>query len=415
MAVPQLAPDDQAARDTYVAERDTRTAAPTPPPYVPGSEGISHGIPEADKAEYWKIGDSYYVVYFVPDQSPPIPMAWETDMEELKAIWGPGVTKPINKTISEDQAKAMGVTHWGKANELDPNSEHPFDAYVSMISDQAKVRPWLRDTEVLALIAQASLEGRQITTAEFQQTEWYSSKTDAERKWLLQYESDPQTAQQMLSDRRYQVEQDLWENGINTLDPQVINYMADQVTTGIWSQAYYDRQLKAVSDPSLGYPVDKELLNLVGGQLDIGTNQQYEDVVIEEAIKWLGPQFGQLSPEDVTRWASRFRNSPDAAAEFEAEMKRQRLALFPEYDDPSLSYNDIAMPWRAKVNQLWGQTADEMDPLFTKIIRMNDATEAGRLLTTEGLKRGVKKVEQNAQSAMDAAFNSQAGVLATPR
>ena len=375
-----------------------------------------HGIPEPDAAEFWKVGDKLYVVYYVPESDPPIPMAWETDQEELQTIVGPGQEITYSKTISQQEADSLGMTTWGKATELANTTEHPFDAYMSLIEDQAAVRPWLRDAEVLELIAQATLEGRAVTEAEFQQTEWYRSKNARERQWLLTYESDPKTAQQQLDDWRYEVEEMLFQSGVNEAPQEMVNYMSSQYVMGHWSRTHLERQIKAVSDPNLGYEVDAGLLEAVGGDISgIGTNQKYEDSVRALAERWLGPQFGQWSDADVSRWASRFRESPDGQAELEAELRRQRLALFPEYADPTLTYEDIAMPWRSKVQQIWGQTADETDPIFNRVIRMNDATEAGKLLTQEGLKRGIRQVEQDAQAAMDRAFGDNAGVISAGR
>jgi len=338
-------------------------------------------------------------------------MAWETTMDELQVIQGPGQTVTFSKTLSVEQANAAGMTKWGKASELANVTEHPFDAYTALIEDQAAVRPWLRDAEVLTLIAQATLEGRAVAEAEFQQTAWWRGKNARERQWLLTYESDPKTGQQMLRDSLYQAEEDLLSAGVNDAPPELMEYMSRQLTTGIWSAEYYSRQVTAISDPALGYKVDDGLMKQMGGTLSVGTNQQYEDTVRQLAERWLGPALGNMAPADVARWASKIRTSPDGQAELEEELRRQRVALFPEYEDPTLTYEDIAAPWRSKWNQMWGSTADETDPLFMDILKANNATEAGKMLTREGLNRGIKTVEQGAQSALDRAFRSNSGVV----
>lgn len=385
----------------------------SPPAYTtttPSGGTVAHGIPEPDQAEFWRVEGKYYVVYYVPNTDPPIPMAWELDgKEELDAIQ-PGA--PV-KAWTPEQAKAQGWTLWGKASELTNTTEHPFDAYISLINDQAKVRPWLRDSEVLTLIAQATLEGRAVSEAEFQQTQWWRSRNAQQRAWLLLAESDPKQAARILEDSRFQAETDLMEAGVNDASVEMIEYMATRLTMGDWSSDYYDRQVKAISDPNLGYEIDAAMRKALGGNLAVGTNQQYEDAVRAMVTEWLGPVMGAWSQGDVAKWASRFRNTPDARAELEEELRRQRLALFPEYENPELTYDSIAQPWRAKWNQVWGQTADETDPLFMEILRLNDVTAAGRRLTQEGLNRNIRKVKQEAQQAMDQTFRNNAGVVAS--
>lgn len=398
---------DPELKTTQPGETD-RTPATPETTKVP--DPVLHTIPEPDEAQFWKVGDKYYIVYMVPGFDPPIPMAWETDLEELQTIAGPDQRVIITQTIDQASADAQGMTVWGKATELDP-AEHPFDAYIALINDQAAVRPWLRDLEVLELIAQATLEGRQVSDAEYQQTEWYRSRNDRERKWLLLYESDPKTAETRLENAKFQAEDDLMSAGINDVPPELIDYISRQLVIGGWSAEYYDRQLKAISDPNLGYTIDQDLIDALGGSINVGTNQQYEDTVRALAERWLGPVMGNMTDADIARWASKYRESADGPAELVEELRRQRLALFPEYEDETLTYEDIAMPWRAKWQQMWGETANELDPLFNQIIRANNVTEAGKLLTRAGLDRGVRKVEQDTQSAMDRAFRSSAGVV----
>lgn len=394
---------------THTHAPSTSTVASTS---TGGTGEVPHGIPEPDEAEFWLVDGVYYVVYMVPDSKPPIPMAWAyEDLKSLKVdMPNPKITK-----MTGAEADKRGWTLWGKRIELVNTTEHPFNAFVSLINDQAAVRPWLRDLEVLTLIAQATLEGRAVSDAEFEQTQWWRSRRPSERAWLLLAEADPQEAARILEDNKFQAEADLFSAGIIDASPELISYMASQTTMGIWSQEYYDRQLKAISDPNLGYEIDEDMLEAMGGFLNIGTNQQFEDTVRALVDTWLGPVMGNWSDADVSRWASRFRETPDGRAELEQELVRQRLALFPEYEDPTLTYENIASPWRAKWSQMWGQTADETDPLFGEIIRLNNATAAGRRLTQEGLNRGIRKVRQEAQLAMDQSFRNNAGVVPGPR
>jgi hypothetical protein len=78
------------------------------------------------------------------------------------------------------------------------------------------------------------------------------------------------------------------------------------------------------------------------------------------------------------------------------KLRAQRLALYPQYDE-NLTYDDIASPWRSFYTQQWGQeVVDERNSSFQKLIELNSTEEGAKWMRKEGLKRGVKKVEEDA-------------------
>jgi hypothetical protein len=80
--------------------------------------------------------------------------------------------------------------------------------------------------------------------------------------------------------------------------------------------------------------------------------------------------------------------------------------LLPEYDK-ELTYEQIAQPWRAVVGDVWGERLKETDPLFFKILKMNDMAGAEQVLRKEGLKRNNSKVQQDAVNGLREAFGGQ--------
>ena len=52
----------------------------------------------------------------------------------------------------------------------------------------------------------------------------------------------------------------------------------------------------------------------------------------------------------------------------------------------------------------WGEVPNDSDQTLQTIINMNDAAEAGKFLTTEGLKRGNEYVVNAVQSDLNNAF-----------
>ena len=56
------------------------------------------------------------------------------------------------------------------------------------------------------------------------------------------------------------------------------------------------------------------------------------------------------------------------------------------------------------MQQIWGQTADETDPLFMRIVRTNDLATAEQILRTEGLRRGIGTVVNDVMAAATSAL-----------
>ncbi|MFO7165527.1 MAG: hypothetical protein DIU75_019605, partial [Mycolicibacterium hassiacum] len=133
--------------------------------------------------------------------------------------------------------------------------------------------------------------------------------------------------------------------------------------------------------------------------------REREDEVRQMIQRWLGPAYAaNWTDQHIAEWAGRLRNDPDAKQELEDVLRKHRMALFPEYDNPNLTYEDIAAPWRGVVQQIWGQTADETDPLFMRIVRTNDLATAEQILRTEGLRRGIGTVVNDVMAAATSAF-----------
>ena len=84
-------------------------------------------------------------------------------------------------------------------------------------------------------------------------------------------------------------------------------------------------------------------------------------------------------------------------------LKDQKEVLFSGYDREA-DYETIASPWRTMMRNVWGEVPNDSDMTLQSIIQMNDAAEAGKYLTTEGLKRGNEYVVNSVQSDLNNAF-----------
>lgn len=342
-------------------------------------------IPPMD--EVWLVAGTYYVVRYVDNTQPPIPLIWEVRGDDVEAL---GITK-ANKTFTPAEVVKAGALNMGTSRELWNTTEDPVAQINSNFDAEVKVKPWLRDPEILALWTGAALEGRPITDAEVRGTEWFRTHTDAERHWLSFNASDPASAAALIADNRAQVTILLQNAGIDNASAELANTIADSWTTGAWTKLYVTNQIRLLADPNLQGDLDPSLQTFRTGDLD--TISQGEDTVRDLLNTWLGPAYAANWSEDtISKWATQLRENPDAQMELENVLKQHRLALFPEYANANLSYEDIAAPWRGVFLQEWGQIPDETDALFSKVVRMNDLANAQSLLRAEGLKQGNKQV-----------------------
>lgn len=365
------------------------------------------GVPP--DAEVWNIRSGngqwhLWLVWYVPNTNPPVPIGWIFDSyEERKAL---GWTGKVDRTMTGDQFYKAGGIVMGRTTELADLSalSHPFDALLSMYESEVRVKPWLADPEVLATWAGAYLEGRSVTPAELQGTEWWRTHSEGERTWLSLNSSDPATAKRLIADNRLRVAEMLREAGVSNAPSALVNDIADRWTSGQWTEAYAVNQIRKIGDPSLPIALDKTLNRTLMKGLD--TTRAGEMDVQALVNQWLGPAFSSgWNANMISQWAAKLRNDPDGQTELVETLRRQRQALYPMYD-PNLTYDDIAAPWRGVWQDMWGEIPDESDPLFQSIVKNNDLSTAQTTLRREGLRRGNGLVVTDALSALSDSFGS---------
>lgn len=354
-----------------------------------------HQVPPG--AEVWEVEGRHFLVWYVPFTDPPVPLAWFVSSSEERQALGIDTKKIDRKFKSWDQFYATGVLRHGDTRELVNTRVHPWDLLKQHYEQEVAIKPYLADPEILALWAAAMMEGREITEGELKTTEWWRTHSQAEREWLLLNASDPATADRLIRDNRLRVADLLRSSGVADASEALINLIADNWTQGKWTEVYALQQIRLLADPYAEGELDPELRGRAEG---LDRTREREDEVQQMIQRWLGPAYAaNWSDQQIAEWAGRLRNDPDAKQELEDVLRKHRMALFPEYDNPNLTYEDIAAPWRGVVQQIWGQTADETDPLFMRIVRTNDLATAEQILRTEGLRRGVGTVVNDVMAA----------------
>lgn len=365
--------------------------------------------------EIWLVDNAHwYVVY----RHNGIPMLWHIENSaRLEAIFG---AKPIapQYRVSSAEVRRQGGIHTGVSSGIKPPSAagEAYDPIALLLGGgdyerMVVVQPWLKDREILSVYVQAALEGRTPYDWEIQATNWWRSRTEAERKWVATVGADPETAQRMLQDTHIITRDAMMKAGIRAPHEALVTVFAAKLTTGQWTKEYWQAQMNLLADPYADprgqAALDSDVVKLIHRIGNVDQTRKGEDEVKEMVHRWLGPKTASgWTEENIKHWAGQFRNDPDAKTNLGELLRRQFQVMFPVYaDNPYADYESVAGAWRGFVNSIWGQDPDESDELFLRVVGMNDAQAAGELLRSEGLKRGIGKVVNEVTQGLGQQFN----------
>jgi hypothetical protein len=370
-------------------------------------------------AEFWNVDGNYYIVYFIPGTGTPI--YYDSSLQDLENIFGPVEFPAIQESIkSPTSAQWNSSIRFGDSLELaDPNiydpSQSPWVSFVDTVAKESKIRPWLNDAEMVQLLAESTLEGRTVTDAEWQSTEWWRTHTQAERDWLLLAQSNTTDftgvltadAQNKIENDRLAIKNLMEQSGINNPSDELVNWVSEKFTTGLWSEPFVADQIEILSDPTLEANLDTELDNFItSGEVDYDTTRAGESQIKRLSKEILGPVFGaNISDSQLQTWAGMIRNDPDAEINIREKMMSMLQGLFGENYIDGLTYEEMATPWRGFTTNTWGGTLDESSTLFQDVVKSNDISKATEMLYKEGLKDGgSEKIKNEVLSSMVGQF-----------
>jgi hypothetical protein len=379
---PPGTPRTSGAKDTYTGDPDTRF----------------HGVAGAPQLWYNSTDGSSLLVFFVPGFEPPVPMTWRiTDDEDLKALFG-GQTVIYDRVYDDAELTRIGAIDEGIATEIDLTEGNPWEGWVELWERESKTRPYLLDPEIAALHAASALEGRRPSQAELEGTQWFQTHSGAEQQWLILEASNPVGAGQLRDANRRVIRQMLTSAGVYQPNDRITNFIADRWTMGQWTEQMAKDQINAVADPYYDSPLDVDLMGIIDDPDDpliIDRNTDREEWVRSTARKWLGPVYGTLSVDQVRDIAGRLRNDPNYEEQWTSDLKGQRLALFPAYEDPERSYDEVAQPWRGVWFDIMGQEPDEVTSVFQDAVQGNDLYQGRSAIRRHGLDVGNQSVSQS--------------------
>jgi hypothetical protein len=331
-----------------------------------------------------------------------IPLLWHIpSMDDLEAMLG----RPVNdlKGLQRDlrnrpvplkflefrggELQEVGAVEMGATTEIVQDfTGDPFETWLARYEKSAELKPWLADPEMVALHAGAFLEGwiNDIGRMEeaFASTEWWRTHSANEREWLRLSNADPTEAARRMVDQRRIAAGLLRESGVFDPPDSVVNMIANRTVTGAWTPLFAAEQIRKLSDPFAPGELHPDFADLT-----LDTTRARENDVRRLVDMWAGPAASRGWTDDQYKfWAGQLRNDPDAEIRLIENLRAARVARFPGYDD-SLTYEDIASVWRPEFLRLWGQVPDETDPIFQRVLKLNDQGETDKLLIQEGRRR----------------------------
>ena len=374
-------------------------------------------------AEVWDVEGTLYLAYAVPGAGDlytgsTIWMAYDVvgnDLFEAGLLTEGFEYKGPNGSPSKSWFDKTAILS-GNTNQLIGMDSDPFASFVETYKEEALLRPWLLDNQFIELQAEAALENRDISEAEWRATTWYQTHNQAERDWMDIELSDPAEAQRQRDDLELYYKNQLQGLGVSNVPDGLIQWVSSKNITGTWSDLKTAEQLQLFADPYKTGERDTEMLNLIStsGFGDVDRTAAREKEVVELYRKWLGPSLGSLTQDEVASIAGRLRDDPDYEDALVNSLKQSRLAAFSNYTNPELTYEDIARPWRNLTTSVWGQTADETQGWWQEMVKTNDFAKAQTTLREKGLEQDVTQVTQDATQALQQALGqgsvSQTGV-----
>ncbi len=374
-------------------------------------------------AEVWDVEGTLYLAYAVPGAGDlytgsTIWMAYDVvgnDLFEAGLLTEGFEYKGPNGSPSKSWFDKTAILS-GNTNQLIGMDSDPFASFVETYKEEALLRPWLLDNQFIELQAEAALENRDISEAEWRATTWYQTHNQAERDWMDIELSDPAEAQRQRDDLELYYKNQLQGLGVSNVPDGLIQWVSSKNITGTWSDLKTAEQLQLFADPYKTGERDTEMLNLIStsGFGDVDRTAAREKEVVELYRKWLGPSLGSLTQDEVASIAGRLRDDPDYEDALVNSLKQSRLAAFSNYTNPELTYEDIARPWRNLTTSVWGQTADETQGWWQEMVKSNDYSTAQTTLREKGLEQNINQVSVDASQALQNALGqgsvSQTGV-----
>jgi len=361
---------------------------------------FAEGIP--DGGEIVQAGSSYYVLYPIPGTN--LSLSYVANEDDIKGLYPLDFSQQTFRQVSESDI-SLTVPFGNIAELYDPRflaqGQTPWEGFVDYLDKEADLRPWLEDEEMVFLLAESVLEGRTVTEAEWKTTNWWRTSSQDKRDWLLLSQGKslnelPKDAINKLEDDKIVVRNSMIQAGVSNPPDNLINWVANQLTTGEWTKTKTQDQIAFIADPSKPGTIDVDLQDfMTGGEIAVESTVSGQDEVQQLYLRYLGPVLGDISDTLRATEANKLRNDPNYRFKLIEKLTAQKKSLFPQYGE-DVTYEEFAAPWENFTTNQWGQQIDTSSATFQEVLRLNDSVKAGQYLTKQGLNQGVDKVVNEA-------------------
>jgi len=385
--------DGEVVVEEEVTEEIDRTAA------TEFAEGIPNG------GEIVKAGDKYYILYKIPNTA--LSLSYEATENDIEGLYPLNFDEQSFREVSEEDI-ALTVPFGNIAELYDPellqSGLTPWEGFVGYLDKEAELRPWLEDEEMVFLLAEATLEGRVVTDAEWKTTNWWRTSTQGQRDWLLVSQGKPldelpADAKSKLRDDKIAIRDALLEAEISNPSNELVNWISYKLTTGGWTPAYTINQIDLLSNDG---DIDEDLSSFISGDgITIEGTRAGETKVENIYTEILGPVFGQMNDQLRSIEANKLRNDPNYEFKLREKLIGQKKSLFPQYAE-NATYEEFATPWSNFINNEWGEQVDQSSVQFQEVLKLNNSVEASKYLTQQGLDLGKSKVVNEALQGLKA-------------
>ena len=385
--------DGEVVVEEEVTEEIDRTAA------TEFAEGIPNG------GEIVKAEDKYYILYKIPNTA--LSLSYEATENDIEGLYPLNFDEQSFREVSEEDI-ALTVPFGNIAELYDPellqSGLTPWEGFVGYLDKEAELRPWLEDEEMVFLLAEATLEGRVVTDAEWKTTNWWRTSTQGQRDWLLVSQGKPldelpADAKSKLRDDKIAIRDALLEAEISNPSNELVNWISYKLTTGGWTPAYTINQIDLLSNDG---DIDEDLSSFISGDgITIEGTRAGETKVENIYTEILGPVFGQMNDQLRRTEANKLRNDPNYEFKLREKLIGQKKSLFPQYAE-NATYEEFATPWLNFTNNAWGEQVDPSSVQFQEVLTLNNSVEASKYLTQQGLDLGKSKVVNEALQGLKA-------------
>ena len=385
----------------------------------------------------------YYLVYTLPSEARSLAtgldnFTWRYKVSNLEEI-----TQAGQRTVVPD----VVVKRDGEVYEMQGSSSIGLDAYknsfffgnhtqLSAISGQvedgatgyeyfiqaldveSQYKPYLfsQDSngnyDYLSVVIEAALEGRTARPAELANTTWWKTHTAPERQALLSEQQDPSTWARNGVRTREDVVNRMINEGVQTIDPKIVNHIANKVQAGTYTDDDLNNIIAKLSNPRIRFELDPELKALLEGKtLDfIDQTLQLENTI--NAV--LGP--GSAENFDMEAIQNEREVNPVwFQEEFLPSLQDQFQSTYSQFKGTNVKQYEFAAPqFRSEWESITGQKADESSSSWKQFMATNDIAERKDIAFSEAARLGTQTYRDTVQADLKSTFGS-AGQRSTGR